>query len=741
MKKHQPKLICRNHPDQSAHRRCFLCKIPICPQCQHKAHHHIFCSAHCIATYRKDQKPVELSQRLEELDTSLNEDIREYGEVVVESIRKDFERLENELDQALTTLATMVEGSAVAAAKDLQTSKANLSSQIEKLDRKTETQYQSLEDHGKDLHKLILTTRSSIHGLQEYLEKITSQEKERRAVGETTQNEKFGRLQKDLAQKSIELEDQIKGRADAIVSTLQTRIQDAQTTQILAAEKQKESLSKLLQDSFTSQEGFVKQVVEEHIETFHTKLQKLFDQQMQVLQKNEADLKDLEEKSLPSMFQNLETRQGAHAASIETQISIQTRELKEDLEKKMSEAFSDFSKKVDQQISSRLQGVIDDIATLTIAQVGNWNQVITAAGKGAKEASEILRDELRQKLSVEVKSLAKEQATTMGFVIGDVHRALLTKIRKPISPWVKGFAFGTLGVLASLSILTPFLLVKQQQSQNVLASKKLVGELTEGLKTWLEERLATIGVSMKKDLLSSPTPMIPTLTRGNMGRKEIAFTFDAGSNAKVASEILDLLKEQNIQSTMFLTGQFVESNAEIVKRIASAGHEVGNHLMKHDHLIDPKSMRTALTRQELMVQLHQVEKRYEAVTGRSMSKLWRAPYGEINQEIIDWASSMGYTHVGWTRSGKLSLDTLDWVADPKSSLYRTPDEIMNRILAFEKADHNGLNGGIVLMHLGSERPTNEMPHRKLSQLFDQLFKKGYKGVTVSEVLRSDLAKR
>ena len=53
---------------------------------------------------------------------------------------------------------------------------------------------------------------------------------------------------------------------------------------------------------------------------------------------------------------------------------------------------------------------------------------------------------------------------------------------------------------------------------------------------------------------------------------------------------------------------------------------------------------------------------FREVTGRAMAPLWRAPFGEENEEIRSWAESAGYRHVSWTHGGGTNLDALDWVS-------------------------------------------------------------------------------
>ncbi|MCL5960671.1 MAG: polysaccharide deacetylase family protein, partial [Chloroflexi bacterium] len=74
------------------------------------------------------------------------------------------------------------------------------------------------------------------------------------------------------------------------------------------------------------------------------------------------------------------------------------------------------------------------------------------------------------------------------------------------------------------------------------------------------------------------------IDRGDPNSSMIALTFDAGSGSEPTPKILDTLKERGIHVTVFLTGQWIEQNPELVKRIAADGHEIGNHTYSHPDL-------------------------------------------------------------------------------------------------------------------------------------------------------------
>ncbi|MBI5893073.1 MAG: polysaccharide deacetylase family protein [Deltaproteobacteria bacterium] len=244
---------------------------------------------------------------------------------------------------------------------------------------------------------------------------------------------------------------------------------------------------------------------------------------------------------------------------------------------------------------------------------------------------------------------------------------------------------------------------------------------------------------MKKCYQSLQTPPLLDIARGDIEKKELSLTFDGGAEDGAAKEILEILRKKSIKTTIFLTGEFIKKYPELVKDMAQDGHEIGNHTFSHPHLTTYEKDFKHMTLQEvdkefLSNELKETAALFKEATGKEMSHLWRAPYGEINKEILAWAFEAGYIHISWTTDKKKrqSLDSLDWVKDEDSTLYLTADEIKEKIINFDK-NGNGVNGGIVLMHLGTERQTQEA-HKKLEDIIDTLSSQGYRFVKVSQML-------
>jgi peptidoglycan-N-acetylmuramic acid deacetylase len=248
-----------------------------------------------------------------------------------------------------------------------------------------------------------------------------------------------------------------------------------------------------------------------------------------------------------------------------------------------------------------------------------------------------------------------------------------------------------------------------------------------------------------KDTWTPPPPPVGaagSFDNGPTDRKMVSLTFDAGSFANAAGAILDTLASRGVHTTMFATGQFVKKNSELVRRILADGHEIGNHTYSHPHLTmwaQSQSNATLpdVTQSMLERELTKANAAFHEVTGRDFAPLWRAPYGEKNSQICAWARQAGYLHIGWRqgRSWRESLDSNDWIPDEETPGYHKPDEVYDKIMTLARSEPYGINGGIVLMHLGTERKSSdEQVHRILGKLIDDLRSLGYEIVPVSAMV-------
>ncbi len=233
--------------------------------------------------------------------------------------------------------------------------------------------------------------------------------------------------------------------------------------------------------------------------------------------------------------------------------------------------------------------------------------------------------------------------------------------------------------------------------------------------------------------------MARDFTRGDRTKPQIALTFDGGAGNGVAEKILDNLVEKNVHCTMFLTGNFIKHYPDLAQRILADGHEVGNHTWSHPHLttFEINSRNNTLpqiNREKVQEELTKTADLFFKTTQHRMIPYWRAPFGEQNLQIRRWAAEIGYTQVGWSIQHGETMDTMDWVADTTSKIYKPAQNILQKLLDFGKGDQAGANGSIILMHLDSQRDHDQV-YEIIPALIDSMRARGYEFVKISQLGR------
>lgn len=190
------------------------------------------------------------------------------------------------------------------------------------------------------------------------------------------------------------------------------------------------------------------------------------------------------------------------------------------------------------------------------------------------------------------------------------------------------------------------------------------------------------------------------------GGKVLYLTFDAGYENGYTAQILDVLKKQEVPAAFFLVGDYLERNADLVRRMAEEGHIVGNHTLTHPDM-------SAVTDPAVFAQeLRGVEELYTQVTGQTLPKFYRPPQGLYSGENLEMAKELGYKTVFW------SLAYADWDNN------KQPDPAA----ALEKLNSRVHDGAVVLLH--STSATNAAI---LDDLISGWKEMGYRFVPLTEL--------
>jgi polysaccharide deacetylase family sporulation protein PdaB len=185
--------------------------------------------------------------------------------------------------------------------------------------------------------------------------------------------------------------------------------------------------------------------------------------------------------------------------------------------------------------------------------------------------------------------------------------------------------------------------------------------------------------------------------------KKIAISFDAAWGAEYTTTIMDILEERNIKTTFFLVGFWIDKYPERVKEIALRGHEIGNHSTTHPEM-------SKLSKTQIITEIETTQKKIEDLAGDRAVRLFRPPFGDYNDLLIQTCREMDFAVIQW------DVDSLDW-----KELGVQP--MVDRVIK------NVRNGSIVLFHNNAKYITEALP-----LILDHLLTEGYSIVPVSELI-------
>ena len=192
---------------------------------------------------------------------------------------------------------------------------------------------------------------------------------------------------------------------------------------------------------------------------------------------------------------------------------------------------------------------------------------------------------------------------------------------------------------------------------------------------------------------------------GDTSEKIIYLTFDEGYEAGYTGQILDVLKENDVKAMFFVTGHYLNSQPELVKRMAEEGHLVGNH--SYDHLDH-----TAISDDEMVEDIESCQQLITETIGYEMPKFFRPPSGVYSIRTLEKAQEMGYKTIFWSFAYK------DWdVNSQKGAEY-----------AFEQVTPYLHNGAILLLHAVSKDNAES-----LGDIIDYAKEQGYRFASLDEL--------
>ena len=197
--------------------------------------------------------------------------------------------------------------------------------------------------------------------------------------------------------------------------------------------------------------------------------------------------------------------------------------------------------------------------------------------------------------------------------------------------------------------------------------------------------------------------------QGDANSKKIYLTFDAGYENGYTGQILDILQKHKVKAAFFITGHYLRKNPDLVKRMVSEGHIIGNHTVNHPAM-------WSLTEKDLCREIEELAREFKKLTNQEMAPFLRPPMGEFSPQSLWQTAKLGYYTVLW------SFAYRDW--DVK--VQRGPDFAHQQVMKYHHP------GAVLLLHAVS--PDNALA---LDNIIRDLKKEGYDFRTLYEIVGAE----
>ena len=225
------------------------------------------------------------------------------------------------------------------------------------------------------------------------------------------------------------------------------------------------------------------------------------------------------------------------------------------------------------------------------------------------------------------------------------------------------------------------------------------------------------------------------IIRGDSTKKEIALVFTGDEFADGADFIAKTLNKEKIKASFFLTGRFYKKPAckKIVQQLKSQGNYLGPHSNQHLLYCDWNNRDSLLVAREDFT--NDLLTNLDIMHGQGINtlhvKYFLPPYEWYNDSIAKWTEDLGLQLINYSPG---TVSAADYTT-PVDKNYRTSDVIYNSIVKYEQSHPAGLNGFILLMHIGTDSKRTDKLYYQLPQLCRYLRQKGYRFKTIDGLLK------
>lgn len=227
------------------------------------------------------------------------------------------------------------------------------------------------------------------------------------------------------------------------------------------------------------------------------------------------------------------------------------------------------------------------------------------------------------------------------------------------------------------------------------------------------------------------------IIRGDSTKKNISLVFTGHEFGEGGKVITKTLEAEKIKASFFFTGKFYSNLRfrSLISGLQKEGHYMGAHSDWHLLYCDwGKRDSLFVTRDQFRKDLSSNYVRMEWYKiPEEKAKYFLPPYEWYNDSVAAWTNEMGLQLINFTPGTRSNAD----YTTPADKNYRSSEEIYNSIINYEQTNPAGLNGFILLLHIGTDPKRTDKFYHRLPELISYLKLKGYHFQTVDQLLKTD----
>ena len=225
------------------------------------------------------------------------------------------------------------------------------------------------------------------------------------------------------------------------------------------------------------------------------------------------------------------------------------------------------------------------------------------------------------------------------------------------------------------------------------------------------------------------------IIRGDVSQRKIALVFTGDEFADGGEHIRKTLRSREVKGAFFLTGNFYRNKifANLIRRLREDGHYLGAHSDKHLLYADWTKRDSLLVTEEQFTE--DILLNYQRMKTFGIKKedapYFLPPYEWYNIHVAQWTEALGLRLVNFSPGTR---STADYTYPEMGERYVSSEEIYRSIIRCEEEDPHGLNGFILLVHIGTDPRRTDKFYLQLDKLLNELKSRGYTFVPLRKLL-------